>query len=59
MSQNTLVTLSLLALILPLLGFLLLIFFGRKRLPRQGDVVETGLVLGSLVLSFIVFSIKF
>jgi NADH-quinone oxidoreductase subunit L len=55
MSQNTLVTLSLLALILPLLGFLLLIFFGRKRLPRQGDVVETGLVLGSLVLSFIVF----
>ena len=55
MNQNTLILLAILALLLPFLGFVLLIFWGRKRLPRQGDVIETGLVLGSLVLSFIIF----
>ncbi len=55
MNQNTLILLAILALLLPFLGFVFLIFLGRKRLPRQGDVIETGLVLGSLVLSFIIF----
>ncbi|MCS7229276.1 MAG: NADH-quinone oxidoreductase subunit L [Candidatus Kryptonium sp.] len=54
MSQNTLILLSILALLLPFFGFLILIFFGR-RLPRQGDVIGTSFIFGSLVLSFVVF----
>lgn len=42
--------LSITILLLPLLGFLLLIFFG-KRLPRQGDWLGTGLISISLLLS--------
>ncbi|MEX2604396.1 MAG: NADH-quinone oxidoreductase subunit L [Gracilimonas sp.] len=42
--------LSISILLLPLLGFLLLIFFG-KRLPRQGDWLASGLILISLLLS--------
>ncbi|MFP8487844.1 NADH-quinone oxidoreductase subunit L [Gracilimonas sp. Q87] len=42
--------LSITILLLPLLGFLLLIFFG-KRLPRQGDWLGSGLVSISFLLS--------
>jgi NADH-quinone oxidoreductase subunit L len=40
-------------LLLPLVGFTALIFLGR-RLPRQGDWLETGMITVSLVLSLIV-----
>jgi NADH-quinone oxidoreductase subunit L len=43
MSQETLFTLALLNLTLPLVGFVLMMFFGR-RLPRQGDWLETSFV---------------
>ncbi|MDZ7806502.1 MAG: NADH-quinone oxidoreductase subunit L [Gracilimonas sp.] len=43
--------LSITILLLPLLGFLLLIFFG-KRLPREGDWLGSGLISISLLLSF-------
>lgn len=49
MNQDTLITLSITNLLLPLVSFLLLIFFG-KRLPRGGDSIATTLlfvVLGS------------
>ena len=54
MSQELLVLLSLTAFLLPLVGFLILIFSG-KRLPRGGDIIEVGLILVSLVLAGIVF----
>jgi NADH-quinone oxidoreductase subunit L len=43
MSPDTLILLALLNLTLPLLGFVLMMFFGR-RLPRQGDWLETGII---------------
>src|SRR5512137_3142076 len=43
MSPDTLILLALLNLTLPLLGFVLMMFFGRK-LPRQGDWLETGII---------------
>lgn len=49
MNQDTLIILSITNLLLPLVSFLLLIFFG-KRLPRGGDSIATTLlfvVLGS------------
>ena len=50
MSPELLPQLSLLVLALPLAGFSLLIFFG-KRLPRQGDWLETGIITTALGLS--------
>ena len=52
MSQEILITLSLWILVLPLIGFTLVIFFG-KRLPRQGDWLETGII--SIALAFSLF----
>src|SRR5512143_2674390 len=49
MSPDTLVLLALLNLTLPLAGFVLMMFFGKK-LPRQGDWV------GLSVLTFVVGS---
>jgi len=53
MSPDTLITLSLMTLLLPLAGFVVLIFTGR-RLPRQGDWLETSIVTVGLVLSLVV-----
>ncbi|MBM2841767.1 MAG: NADH-quinone oxidoreductase subunit, partial [Bacteroidetes bacterium] len=50
MSQELLLTLSLIVLVAPLLGFTLVIFFGKK-LPRQGDWLETSIISITLVLS--------
>ncbi len=50
MSQETLLTLSLLVLLLPLAGFTLMIFFGKK-LPRQGDWLETAAISAAFVLA--------
>ncbi len=58
MTQDTLLTLSLLILFLPLFGFVVQSFFGR-RLPRQGDWFETGLLFVALLLSFVVLYGKF
>lgn len=49
--------LPLIILFLPLLGFILLIFFG-KQLPRKGDWLATGLLSTSLILSLILFFTK-
>jgi NADH-quinone oxidoreductase subunit L len=53
MSQELLINLSLWILVLPLIGFVLMMFFG-KRLPRQGDWLETGIISTALLLSLIV-----
>ncbi len=50
MSPELLPQLSLLVLLLPLLGFVLMVFFGKK-LPRQGDWLETGIITTALGLS--------
>ena len=57
MSHETILQLSLIAYLLPLLGFTILIFLN-KRLPRQGDLIETGLVFLGLALSVIIFAVK-
>ena len=57
MSHETIIQLSVIAYLLPLFGFALLIFLN-KRLPRQGDLIETGLVFLGLALSAIVFAVK-
>ncbi|MBI3788941.1 MAG: NADH-quinone oxidoreductase subunit L [Ignavibacteriales bacterium] len=57
MSPETILQLSVAILLLPLLGFTLLIFFN-KRLPRQGDWLETGILFLALILSLIVFAVK-
>ena len=51
MTQELLLQLATVILLLPLLSFLLLIFFG-KRLPRQGDVVATSILGLALLTSF-------
>ena len=43
-------TIPIIILLLPLLGFILMIFFGKK-LPRQGDWLSSGLISISLLLS--------
>jgi NADH-quinone oxidoreductase subunit L len=48
LSQQSVIGLAIAVLLLPLLGFVLTIFFGKK-LPRNGDWLETGL---SRLLSF-------
>jgi len=58
MTQDTLLTLSLFILFLPVFGFVVQSFLGR-RLPRQGDWFETGLLFIALVLSFVVLYGKF
>ncbi len=50
MSPETLITLSLVVLVLPLAGFVLMMFFGRK-LPRQGDWLETAIITAALAAS--------
>jgi NADH-quinone oxidoreductase subunit L len=53
MPQDFLINLSIVVLLLPLLGFTLLIFFG-KRLPRQGDWLETLIITAGLGLSLLI-----
>jgi NADH-quinone oxidoreductase subunit L len=53
MTQEFLVTLSLVVLLLPLAGFLLLSFFGRS-LPRRGDLLETGFITAALGLALFI-----
>ena len=57
MSQETLITLSLAILLLPLFNFVFLVFFNR-RLPRQGDWIATSLLFVSLALSVFVLYTK-
>lgn len=47
--ENSLINLAIAVLVLPLAGFVLLIFFG-KRIPRQ-DLIETGILFAALGLS--------
>lgn len=53
MSQELLLHLSVVVLLLPLLGFVVLVFIG-KRLPRQGDLLETALISTGLLLSLVI-----
>ncbi len=53
MSQELIIKLALTVLLAPLLGFVVLIFFG-KRLSRQGDWYGTGILFLCLALSAIV-----
>jgi len=57
MSPDTLVLLSLLNLTVPLAGFVLMMFFGRK-LPRQGDWLEVSLITLVLGSSLVVLAQK-
>ncbi len=57
MAHESLITLALTVLLLPLGGFALLIFFG-KRLPRGGDWLETALITTSLLLSGFILTQK-
>ena len=49
-SSNFITNACLLILFLPLVAFLVNIFFG-KRLPRQGDWISIGAIITTLVLS--------
>ncbi|TVR15266.1 MAG: NADH-quinone oxidoreductase subunit L [Balneolaceae bacterium] len=51
------IQLPLLILLLPLLGFILLIFFGKK-LPRNGDWLASGLILLAFVFSLFLLVAK-
>ena len=53
MNSEMLITLSLVVLTLPLAGFVLMMFFGKK-LPRQGDWLETLLITSALGLSIFI-----
>ena len=53
MTADTLLTLVLIILLMPLFSFALLLAFG-KRLPRQGDAIATGLMFLNLGLAFVV-----
>ncbi|MFO8028677.1 MAG: NADH-quinone oxidoreductase subunit L [Cyclonatronaceae bacterium] len=57
MALESLIQLSLATLFLPLAGFLLLIFFGR-RLPRQGDWLGTALVGAAFLVSLFIMYTK-
>lgn len=57
MSPELLIQLSVVTLLLPLLGFTILIFFG-KRLPRQGDWLETGIITAALGLALTILMQK-
>ncbi|MFA6235550.1 MAG: proton-conducting transporter membrane subunit, partial [Bacteroidota bacterium] len=53
MTADTLLTLILIILFMPLFSFALLLAFG-KRLPREGDTIATGLMFVNLGLAFVV-----
>ncbi len=53
MTADTLITLVLIVLFVPLFSFALLLAFG-KRLPRKGDVIATGLMFANLALAVVV-----
>ena len=53
MTQDVLLQLSTAILLLPLLSFLLLIFFGKK-LPRQGDAIATSILGITLAASLVI-----
>ncbi|MFZ1730491.1 MAG: NADH-quinone oxidoreductase subunit L [Bacteroidota bacterium] len=53
MTADTLLTLVLIILFIPLFSFMLLLAFG-KRLPRKGDVIATGLMFLNLGLALAV-----
>ena len=55
MIENPMISFPLLILFLPLLSFLILIFFG-KRLPRQGDWVAVGSIVFTFLLAVYLFS---
>ncbi len=57
MTQELLLQLSTAILLLPLLSFLLLIFFG-KRLPRQGDTIATSILGVTLLTSLVILIAK-
>ena len=50
MAQDTLLTVALAALLLPLAAFAVMIFTG-KRLPRQGDWLSTSAIAAALILA--------
>ena len=54
MIENPMISFPLLILFLPLLSFLILIFFG-KRLPRQGDWVAVGSIVFTFLLAVYLF----
>ncbi len=53
MTADTLITLALIILLLPLFSFALLLAFGKK-LPRNGDTIATGLMFINLALALVV-----
>lgn len=57
MTHDVLISLTLIIYFLPLIGFLLLLFFG-KRFRRQGDWLETSFLFVSLALSLVVMVSK-
>jgi NADH-quinone oxidoreductase subunit L len=57
MSHETIITLSQIILLSPLIGFTLMVFFGKK-LPRQGDWLETGILFIAFILSCAIFFTK-
>ncbi len=57
MPQDTLMSIALAALLLPLLGFTLMIFFGKK-LPKQGDWLEVAMITSALLLALVVLAQK-
>ena len=54
MMDNTMITLPLLILFLPLISFVILIFFGKK-LPRQGDWVAVGSIVTTFFFALYLF----
>lgn len=57
MEPNTLIQLAFITLLLPLAGFVVLLFTG-NRLPRKGDWLGSGMVSLAFVLSFIIMITK-
>ena len=57
MTPDTLLQLAVVVLLLPLVSFVVLVFF-HKRLPRSGDWLGTGLLFATLGLSFIIMLAK-
>jgi len=57
MAPDTLLTLALAILLLPLFAFTVMIFAGRK-LPRQGDWFSTSVIMAALALAFVVLAGK-
>jgi NADH-quinone oxidoreductase subunit L len=53
LTPETLITLAQIILLLPLAGFVILVFIG-KRLPRGGDWLETSFLFVCLALSFVI-----